>query len=105
MFAVFMAVWGEFVSRYRFNIPIFLALPPTFFPLTVLALLFWRLCAAVTVFLEFWKRYQSQLEFEWDTVEFLEQQEPSRPEYDAKCVHERKNSVTGVKKKKKKHLD
>ncbi|PWA19397.1 hypothetical protein CCH79_00018414 [Gambusia affinis] len=50
----------------------------------------------VTVFLEFWKRYQSQLEFEWDTVEFLEQQEPSRPEYDAKCVHERKNSVTGI---------
>ncbi|XP_054910685.1 anoctamin-6 [Poeciliopsis prolifica] len=51
----------------------------------------------VTVFLEFWKRYQSQLEFEWDTVEFLEQQEPSRPEYDAACVHEKINSVTGVK--------
>ncbi|XP_008399158.1 anoctamin-6 [Poecilia reticulata] len=53
----------------------------------------------VTVFLEFWKRYQSQLEFEWDTVEFLEQEEPSRPEYDAACVHDTINPVTGVQEK------
>uniref|UniRef100_G3Q4R9 Anoctamin n=1 Tax=Gasterosteus aculeatus aculeatus TaxID=481459 RepID=G3Q4R9_GASAC len=51
----------------------------------------------VTLFLEFWKRYQAELEYTWDTVEFLEQEEPPRPEYEAKCIHERKNPVTGVK--------
>ncbi|KAM4523509.1 anoctamin-6-like [Fundulus diaphanus] len=51
----------------------------------------------VTVFLEFWKRYQAELEYEWDTVEFLEQGEPPRPEYEAKCIYERTNPVTGVK--------
>ncbi|XP_069012853.1 anoctamin-6 [Embiotoca jacksoni] len=53
----------------------------------------------VTVFLEFWKRYQAELEYQWDTVEFLEQEEPPRPEYEAKCIYDRKNSVTGVKEK------
>ncbi|XP_041820001.1 anoctamin-6 [Chelmon rostratus] len=53
----------------------------------------------VTLFLEFWKRYQAELEYEWDTVEFLEQEEPPRPEYEAKCVYERKNPITGVKEK------
>ncbi|XP_053718324.1 anoctamin-6 [Synchiropus splendidus] len=53
----------------------------------------------VTLFLEFWKRYQAELEYEWDTVELLEQEEPSRPEYEAKCIYERKNPVTGVKEK------
>lgn len=52
--------------------------------------------AVVTLFLEFWKRYQAQLEYEWDTVEFLEQEQPARPEYEAKCIHERKNPITGV---------
>ncbi|XP_029968802.1 anoctamin-6 [Salarias fasciatus] len=53
----------------------------------------------VTLFLEFWKRYQAELEYQWDTVEFLEQEEPPRPEYEAKCKYERKNPVTGVKEK------
>lgn len=53
----------------------------------------------VTLFLEFWKRYQAELEYEWDTVEFLEQEEPPRPEYEAKCIYEEKNPVTGVKEK------
>lgn len=52
--------------------------------------------AAVTLFLEFWKRYQAELEYQWDTVEFLEQEQPARPEYEAKCIYERKNPVTGV---------
>uniref|UniRef100_A0A8C8IRY0 Anoctamin n=1 Tax=Oncorhynchus tshawytscha TaxID=74940 RepID=A0A8C8IRY0_ONCTS len=52
----------------------------------------------VTVFLEFWKRYQAELEYEWDTVEFLEQEEQPRPEYEAKCNHERINPVTRVRK-------
>ncbi|CAB1346072.1 unnamed protein product [Coregonus sp. 'balchen'] len=51
----------------------------------------------VTVFLEFWKRYQAELEYDWDTVEFLEQEEQPRPEYEAKCNHERINPVTRVK--------
>uniref|UniRef100_A0A8C7F7E4 Anoctamin n=1 Tax=Oncorhynchus kisutch TaxID=8019 RepID=A0A8C7F7E4_ONCKI len=50
----------------------------------------------VTVFLEFWKRYQAELEYEWDTVEFLEQEEQPRPEYEAKCNHERINPVTRI---------
>ncbi|XP_013869940.1 anoctamin-6 [Austrofundulus limnaeus] len=53
----------------------------------------------VTLFLEFWKRYQAELEYDWDTVEFLEQEEPPRPEYEAKCIYERKNPITGVKEK------
>uniref|UniRef100_A0A8C5HMT7 Anoctamin n=1 Tax=Gouania willdenowi TaxID=441366 RepID=A0A8C5HMT7_GOUWI len=53
----------------------------------------------VTLFLEFWKRYQAELEYQWDTVEFLEQEEPPRPEYEAKCIYERNNPVTGVKEK------
>ncbi|XP_073694115.1 anoctamin-6 [Garra rufa] len=48
----------------------------------------------VTLFLEFWKRYQAKLEHEWDTVEFLQQEEQPRPEYEAKCVYERLNPVT-----------
>ncbi|KAI1882096.1 hypothetical protein AGOR_G00247170 [Albula goreensis] len=48
----------------------------------------------VTLFLEFWKRYQAELEYEWDTVEFLDQEEPPRPEYEAKCIHERINPIT-----------
>ncbi|XP_015208423.1 anoctamin-6 [Lepisosteus oculatus] len=51
----------------------------------------------VTLFLEFWKRYQAELEYEWDTTEFLEQEEHPRPEYEAKCVHERLNPITKVK--------
>lgn len=53
--------------------------------------------SAVTVFLEFWKRYQAELEYEWDTVEFLEQEQPARPEYEAKCKFLRINPVTGVR--------
>ncbi|XP_041113958.1 anoctamin-6-like [Polyodon spathula] len=48
----------------------------------------------VTLFLEFWKRYQAELEYEWDTATFLEQEEQPRPEYEAKCIHERVNPVT-----------
>uniref|UniRef100_A0A8C9VP33 Anoctamin n=1 Tax=Scleropages formosus TaxID=113540 RepID=A0A8C9VP33_SCLFO len=53
----------------------------------------------VTLFLEFWKRYQAELEYEWDTVQFLEQEEQPRPEYEAKCCHERINPITKEKEK------
>ncbi|KTG03609.1 hypothetical protein cypCar_00033344, partial [Cyprinus carpio] len=52
------------------------------------------LSLAVTLFLEFWKRYQAKLEHDWDTVEFLQQEEQPRPEYEAKCIYERVNPVT-----------
>ncbi|XP_074922060.1 anoctamin-6 isoform X2 [Chelonoidis abingdonii] len=48
----------------------------------------------VTLFLEFWKRRQAELEYEWDTVEFLEQEEYIRPEYEARCTHVVTNEIT-----------
>nr|XP_042713706.1 anoctamin-6 isoform X2 [Chrysemys picta bellii] len=48
----------------------------------------------VTLFLEFWKRRQAELEYEWDTVEFLEQEEHIRPEYEARCTHVVTNEIT-----------
>uniref|UniRef100_A0A8C5PF83 Anoctamin n=1 Tax=Leptobrachium leishanense TaxID=445787 RepID=A0A8C5PF83_9ANUR len=48
----------------------------------------------VTLFLEFWKRRQAELEYEWDTKEFLEQEEHPLPEYEAKCTHVVINPVT-----------
>ncbi|XP_006865384.1 PREDICTED: anoctamin-6-like [Chrysochloris asiatica] len=47
----------------------------------------------VTLFLEFWKRRQAELEYEWDTVE-LQQEEQARPEYEAKCTHVVINEIT-----------
>ncbi|NWW67830.1 ANO6 protein, partial [Ifrita kowaldi] len=48
----------------------------------------------VTIFLEFWKRRQAELEYEWDTVEYLEQEEQVRPEYEARCTHTVMNEIT-----------
>ncbi|XP_060100931.1 anoctamin-6 [Heteronotia binoei] len=48
----------------------------------------------VTLFLEFWKRRQAELEYEWDTVEFLEQEEQVRPEYEARCHRIVVNEIT-----------
>ncbi|NXF05596.1 ANO6 protein, partial [Smithornis capensis] len=48
----------------------------------------------VTLFLEFWKRRQAELEYEWDTVEYLEQEEQVRPEYEARCTHVVVNEIT-----------
>ncbi|KAM4721552.1 anoctamin-5 [Rhinophrynus dorsalis] len=50
----------------------------------------------VTLFLEFWKRRQARLEYEWDLVDFEEEQQQLqlRPEYEAKCTHRKKNPVT-----------
>lgn len=47
----------------------------------------------VTLFLEFWKRRQAELEYEWDTVE-LQQEEQARPEYEARCTHVVINEIT-----------
>ncbi|NXS44146.1 ANO6 protein, partial [Balaeniceps rex] len=48
----------------------------------------------VTLFLEFWKRRQAELEYEWDTVEYLDQEEQVRPEYEARCTHVVMNEIT-----------
>ncbi|MGH0131373.1 UNVERIFIED_CONTAM: hypothetical protein FKN15_045924 [Acipenser sinensis] len=45
----------------------------------------------VTMFLEFWKRRQARLEYEWDLVDFEEEQQQLqlRPEYETKCTRRR----------------
>ncbi|KAK6472483.1 anoctamin-5-like isoform X1 [Huso huso] len=50
----------------------------------------------VTMFLEFWKRRQARLEYEWDLVDFEEEQQQLqlRPEYETKCTRRRMNPVT-----------
>uniref|UniRef100_A0A8C6PZU3 Anoctamin n=1 Tax=Nothobranchius furzeri TaxID=105023 RepID=A0A8C6PZU3_NOTFU len=50
----------------------------------------------VTLFLEFWKRRQARLEYEWDLFDFEEEQQQLqlRPEYEAKCTKHEKNPIT-----------
>ncbi|NXU37801.1 ANO5 protein, partial [Drymodes brunneopygia] len=50
----------------------------------------------VTLFLEFWKRQQARLKYEWDLVDFEEEQLQLqlRPEYEAKCTQKKRNPVT-----------
>uniref|UniRef100_A0A3Q2PEE1 Anoctamin n=1 Tax=Fundulus heteroclitus TaxID=8078 RepID=A0A3Q2PEE1_FUNHE len=50
----------------------------------------------VTLFLEFWKRRQARLEYEWDLVDFEEEQQQLqlRPEYEAKCTKSKQNPIT-----------
>lgn len=54
--------------------------------------------SAVTLFLEFWKRRQARLEYEWDLVDFEEEQQQLqlRPEYETKCTNRKKNRITQV---------
>lgn len=64
---------------------------------TDIALLMLSIFCIVTLFLEFWKRRQAELEYEWDTVEYLEQEEQVRPEYEARCTHVVVNEITQVR--------
>ncbi|KAM9853899.1 anoctamin-5 [Aulostomus maculatus] len=50
----------------------------------------------VTLFLELWKRRQARLEYEWDLVDFEEEQQQLqlRPEYETKCTNRRMNRIT-----------
>uniref|UniRef100_A0A8C6UVA6 Anoctamin n=1 Tax=Neogobius melanostomus TaxID=47308 RepID=A0A8C6UVA6_9GOBI len=50
----------------------------------------------VTLFLEFWKRRQARLEYEWDLVDFEEEQQKLqlRPEYESKCSKRKLNVIT-----------
>nr|XP_004650719.2 anoctamin-5 isoform X3 [Jaculus jaculus] len=50
----------------------------------------------VTLFLEFWKQRQARLEYEWDLVDFEEEQQQLqlRPEFEAMCKHRKLNTMT-----------
>ena len=51
------------------------------------------------LFIEFWKREQSKLEFEWDVIDLDKNMESIRPEFEArvsKLPTRRKNPLTGV---------
>lgn len=52
----------------------------------------------VTLFLEFWKRRQARLEYEWDLVDFEEEQLQLqiRPEFEIQCTNRRLNKITQV---------
>lgn len=45
-------------------------------------------------FLEFWKRRQAEIEYEWDVANFEEGEETVRPEYEASVSRRRTNPVT-----------
>uniref|UniRef100_A0A7N5JJ51 Anoctamin n=1 Tax=Ailuropoda melanoleuca TaxID=9646 RepID=A0A7N5JJ51_AILME len=50
----------------------------------------------ITLFLEFWKQRQARMEYEWDLVDFEEEQQQLqlRPEFEAMCKHRKMNAVT-----------
>ncbi|XP_037109413.1 anoctamin-5 isoform X2 [Syngnathus acus] len=50
----------------------------------------------VTLFLELWKRRQARLAYEWDLVDFEEEQQrlQIRPEYESKCTSRKLNPIT-----------
>ncbi|XP_011488028.1 anoctamin-5 isoform X1 [Oryzias latipes] len=50
----------------------------------------------VTLFLEIWKRRQARLEYQWDLVDFEEEQQQLqiRPEFEIKCTKRRINKIT-----------
>ncbi|XP_077971409.1 anoctamin-5-like isoform X2 [Styela clava] len=50
-----------------------------------------------TMFLEFWKREQFRLSYEWDLVDYDEEQDLIRPEFEAVVKKERLNPVTQQK--------
>lgn len=48
-------------------------------------------------FLEFWKRYNSTLGYQWDCLDFTEMEEPARPEFTAMAPLSIRNPITGQK--------
>ena len=47
------------------------------------------------VFIDLWKRKQSSLQFEWDTVDFDKSDENVRPQYEQDVKHRKLNVITG----------
>ena len=48
------------------------------------------------MFLEFWKRKNSALDYNWDLTRFNEDQKPIRPKYSRKATNARPNPTTGI---------
>ncbi|XP_067946749.1 anoctamin-4-like isoform X2 [Watersipora subatra] len=47
-----------------------------------------------TFFMEFWKRHQARLQYDWDVADFEENEQNIRPEYQAVVVSKKKNPIT-----------
>lgn len=52
--------------------------------------------STATMFLEFWKRKQATIQYDWDVAGY-EMEERMRPEYEAKVKNRRKNPITQVR--------
>lgn len=53
-----------------------------------------------TLFLEFWKRKQATIQYKWDLLDFVMEEQPPRPEYLARlenCTNFRVHPITGLK--------
>jgi hypothetical protein len=50
------------------------------------------------LFIDLWKRRQSYLQFEWDTLDYEKAYETTRPEFEFKVKVYKKNHITGVMK-------
>ena len=48
-----------------------------------------------TCFLEFWKRKQAEIQYDWDVAQY-DMEEHIRPEFEAKCTQKKLNPVTQV---------
>lgn len=83
-----------FELNYIFN----LSLTRIFPSLLFVFFIYFFFSPTVTLFLEFWKRRQARLEYEWDLVDFEEEQQQLqiRPEFELKCTNRRLNRITQV---------
>ncbi|RNA15794.1 anoctamin-5-like isoform X2, partial [Brachionus plicatilis] len=62
-------------------------------PLTVFYSIFMSIWAVL--FIEFWKRKQYELQFEWDVIDFEKKNEPLRPDFENQVKRTRRNRITG----------
>jgi hypothetical protein len=47
------------------------------------------------IFIDFWKRQQSVLQFQWDTIDFENSDENVRPQYEMDVKKRKVNRITG----------
>lgn len=63
-------------------------------PLTVFFSVF--MAVWTVLFVEFWKREQSKLQFEWDAIDFEKKSETIRPQFELKVQMKKTNPITKV---------
>ena len=63
-------------------------------PLTVFFSVFMAIWTVL--FIEFWKRETSKLQFEWDAIDFEKKMQPIRPQFELKVTQKKKNRITDV---------